>query len=339
MTAVRPLRLGLMSFAHLHAEGYAGLLGALPGVEYVGFSDDDAERGRAIAARFPGRFVGDHAALLAEGVDGVIVCSENARHLPLIEMTAARGVHVLCEKPLATTPEDAHAALAAAEKGGIGLYTAFPMRFNAPTLETRRFLHAGGLGRVWAANGTNQGECPEHHRAWFTDPALAGGGAVADHTVHLADLLRWICASEPVEVFAETNTVLYPHVGARGVETGGLLSIAFADGLFATLDCSWSKPPYYPTWGGLTLQFVGEKGVVSLDAFRQKLTVYREEAVRPVFAGWASDANAAMLAAFAAALRGETTALATGHDGARAVAVVAAAYESARTGQPARVQA
>lgn len=327
------VRIGLMSTAHIHADSYARALMQMPGVEFIGFSDDDDERAAAFASRSGARHVGDHDALLAGKPDGVLICSENTRHLPLVLMAASAGVAILCEKPLATTLEDAQAMLNAAQAAGVGLYTAFPMRFNAPVLEIKQLIASDGLGRIYAVNGTNQGECPAHHRAWFVDPALSGGGALIDHTVHLADLLRWMLQSEPTEVYAETNAILY-HKDAPQVETGGLLSLRFANGTFATIDCSWSRPPSYPTWGGLTMNIIGERGVAYLDAFRQNLMLYRGGSERSALVPWGSNADGAMLADFVGALRGAASSLATAQDGLRAVAVVAAAYESARTGKP-----
>jgi predicted dehydrogenase len=75
------MRLGILSFAHVHAEGYVGNLRAVPGVELVAFSDDDEARGKRFSERFGLRWFPRHEALFAAGVDAVVVCSENARHL------------------------------------------------------------------------------------------------------------------------------------------------------------------------------------------------------------------------------------------------------------------
>jgi predicted dehydrogenase len=338
MTETRPLRIGILSFAHLHAEGYIGALRSLPGVEFVGFADADPDRGLHFARLFNARLYPSEAALLADGVDGVVICSENARHLPLIEQAAAARVGILCEKPLATTLDDARRAVTVCAEAGVVLKTAFPMRFSAPALEIQRLIAGGGLGTVYAINSTNNGECPHHHRAWFVDPALAGGGALTDHVVHLADLVRWMLNAEPVEVYAETNHILY-RSEAPHVETGGLVSLRLSDETIVSIDCSWSKPPYYPTWGGLTMDIIGSGGLATLNAFDQNLTVYSHPNRRPTYAFWGSDPNRAMLADFAAALRGEPSRGASGGDGAAAVAVVTAAYQSARTGQPVSVPA
>ena len=196
-------------------------------------------------------------------------------------------------------------------------------------------LDAGELGQVYCFNGTNQGELPKRHRAWFVDPKLAGGGAVLDHTVHLVDIMRWYLGSEVVEVYCQTNKIF--HADEVEVETGGLLMLTFANGVFASIDCSWSKPDYYPTWGGLTFEMVTERGAVQVDAFKQNLTVYSRPLQRPVWAHWGSDSNQAMLEEFVAGIREDRPPKVTGLDGYRALEVALAAYLSAKSGFPYRL--
>ncbi|MCC6612668.1 MAG: Gfo/Idh/MocA family oxidoreductase [Anaerolineae bacterium] len=335
------MRIGILSFAHLHAEAYLGALLAMPDVEVIGIADENVERGRYFAGQFGVRQFEDYDGLLREKPDAVVITSENARHLPLVRMAADAGAAILCEKPLATTLDDARAIVNVCRAAGVPLMTAFPMRFSTPAVEIKKLIDGGGLGHVYGCNATNQGALPEFHQAenlpflkrdWFTDPLLAGGGAVADHVVHLADLLRWYFANEIREVYAVTNQIM--HKGKVGVETGGLIMLNFANGTFASIDCSWSKPAYYPTWGGLALELVAEKGLATMDAFRQVMTVYSERAGRPHYAYWGSDANAGMLRDFIGAVSDKRAPAVSGEDGLRAVEVVLAAYESARTGQP-----
>lgn len=326
------MRIGMLSFAHLHAEAYIGNLRAIPGVEVMGIADDDQARGKHFADLFNAPLYPSYEALLAEQPDGVLVCSENVRHRPLVEMAATAGAHVLCEKPLATSLADAQAMIDACDAAGVILMTAFPMRFSTPLLEVKAMLDSGGLGKVYCCNTTNQGQMPRHHREWFVDKELAGGGAVMDHTVHLADILRWYLGSEVVEVFAQTNHIL--HADTVDVETGGLIMLTLEDGTFASIDCSWSRPPHYPTWGGLTLELVGERGLVTVDAFRQNLTIYGRPEQHTIWSFWGSDANQAMLEEFVAAIREARPPKVTSYDGYKALEVGLAAYASAETGQP-----
>jgi predicted dehydrogenase len=326
------MRVGILSFAHLHAEAYISNLQANPNVEFIGLADDQPARARQYAKMFNTPVFKTHADLLNTQPDAVLVCSENARHRPLVEMAASAGAHVLCEKPLATSVEDAHAIVDVCADAGVKLMTAFPMRFSALLLEIKKMLDADGLGQVYALNTTNQGQCPKPLREWFVDKDLAGGGALTDHIVHLADVMRWYLGSEVVEVYAQSNRIL--HGDDVDVETGGLVMLTFDNGTFATIDCSWSKPAYYPTWGGLKIDIVGQKGLATVDAFRQIMTVYSHSRQRPNFAYWGSDANQAMIDDFVEAIQDDRAPRVSGEDGLKAVEIVAAAYRSALTGEP-----
>ena len=334
------MRLAIISFAHVHAEGYIHNLRAVPDAQVIGFADDDAERGQHFADLYGLDYFDSYEDLISERPDGVIICSENAYHLPLIQMAAEAGVHVLSEKPLATTLEDAQAILDVCARAGVHLMTAFPMRFSAPILEVYRLITTGQLGHIIGANTTNQGKLPRYHtvypRAWFEDKTLAGGGAVIDHTVHLTDLLRWFLRSEVVEVFADVSDILYSDAGVN-VETGGLVMLTFDNGTFVSIDCSWSKPPNYPTWGGLTMELVGKNGFVRVDPFKQVIPVFRREADGGTWAYWGSDSNQGMIDEFAAAIRDDRAPSVTGYDGYKAVEIALAVYRSVETGQPVRL--
>lgn len=329
------VRIGLLSAAHVHADAYADLLAAMPGVELIGLGDDDDDRGRSFAQLHGIRYLGGRDALLEARPDAVVVASPNAHHRYDIEAIAAAGIGVLCEKPLATTVEDAVAIVRVCRSAGVPLMTAFPMRFSPPVLSVAGSVRDGTIGRVCAVAAVNQGELPSRHRAWFGDPQLAGGGAVMDHTVHVIDLLRWMLDLEVSEVYAATNRIL--HADRAQVETGGLLLVHFGE-VIVTIDCSWSRPDTYPTWGGLGMEIVGEAGVLELDAFRQRFTLHAAGTPNARWVHWGSDANAGMLRAFVETLRTRAEAPITGLDGLRAVEVVAAAYRSAASGEPVRLE-
>ena len=329
------MKIGILSFAHHHAEAYIANLRAIPGVEVCGVADEDAGRGRRLALAHGTHFFPSYEALLASKPDGVIICTENNRHLALVEMAAALKINVLCEKPLATTLADARAVVDVCERAGVLLMTAFPMRFSAPLLEVKARLDSGELGQVYCFNASNQGELPSKHRGWFVDPLLAGGGALMDHTVHLVDIMRWYVGSEAAEVYAQANKIF--HADQVEVETGGLEMITFQNGVFASIDASWSRPPYWPTWGGLTFEMVTERGAVIVDGFKQNITVYSHANQRPVWQYWGSDMNQAMISEFVSAIREGRQPGVSGQDGLRAVEVTLAAYESVRTGQPVKL--
>ena len=333
------MKIGILSFAHHHGEAYIANLRRMPegqGVELLGVADDDPMRGQRIASQCQAIYFHSYEDLLEAKPDGVIICSENNRHRALVEMAASRGIHVLCEKPIATTLEDARAIVDACDKAGIILMTAFPMRFSAPLLEIKFRLDNGDFGDVYCFNATNQGELPTKHRPWFVDPELAGGGAIMDHTVHLVDIMRWLLGSEVKTMYARSNKIF--HADEVSVETGALEMLTFQNGTFATIDASWSRPQYWPTWGGLTFEMVTQRGAVVVDAFRQNVNIYRHEWQRSNWAYWGSDMNHAMVSDFVAAIREQRPPRVTGVDGLRAVEATLAAYESVRTGKTVHVK-
>jgi predicted dehydrogenase len=327
------LRIGLLSAAHVHADGYAPILASMPDVELLGLADPDPARGKAFGRANGLAYLGSPEDLLDQHPDAVVITSENARHREDVEACAKAGVHILCEKPLATSAADARAIVDACASAGVLLMTAFPMRFSAPVRAVESAIREGEIGPVRAIAGVNQGQLPSRQRAWFADPLLAGGGALMDHVVHLADLYRWMLRAEVVEVFAFTNRIL--HADRAEVETGGLLLLTLSDGTFASIDCSWSRPDSYPTWGGLGMEIVGDRGILELDPFRQRFALHGEPG--PAWTFWGSDPDRAMLRAFVDAVREGRQPPITGLDGLRAVEVIEAAYRSAESGEPVRI--
>ncbi len=316
-----PLRIGILSFAHLHAAGYAACLREIPGVELAAIADDDEARGRAAAGRFGGDYYREYHDLLARGdIAGVIVTAENARHRDLTLAAATAGKHVLCEKPLATTRADGLAMIAACRERGVKLQTAFPMRFSPPAIALRQIVRDGAIGAPLAVMATNPGRMPG---GWFGDPELAGGGAVMDHTVHVADLLRWIFEREITSVYAEIDTRIHPGLPTDDV---GMLLLGLEGGLFSSLDPSWSRPKTWPIWGGLTMDVIGDRGVVSMNAFNQNLQLFDDRGGRYTLLPAAEGGDPGLIRAFVNAIREDTAPPVSGEDGLRATEVALCAY-------------
>ncbi len=325
------VRIGMISFAHGHAIGYAGCVNAIPDAELVAITDDDSERGRWAAEQFGTTFEPDLDTLLArDDVDAVIICSENAHHARLTIAAAEAGKHVLCEKPLATTIEDGQAMIDVCARHGVKLQTAFPVRFNAATMALRDAVRSGQIGTPLAVNARNPGTCP---MSWFVEPELAGGGAVIDHTVHVVDVLRWMFDAEFTDVYAEIDTRIYDIPA----DDTGLLMLTMSNGVPVSLDTSWSRPANWPIWGGVEIDVIGDEGVLRLDAFADVIEM--AEINGPSYS-WQStqvSGDPEMVSAFIDAVRNNTPPPVTGEDGLRAVQVALGAYESARIKAPVRL--
>lgn len=331
------MKIAVLSFAHLHAVSYLSALSQRADIQLVATDPDHAQRpagesgGRDIADQFGVEYLDDYQAVWDWRPDAVVVCSENSKHRELTEAAAAHGAHVLCEKPLATSVADAEAMVAACEQAGVGLMIAHPVRFSTAFAELKAAYDAGAVGEVKTVLGTNNGTLPMGSRRWFVDPELAGGGSITDHTVHVADLLDSLFDGTPARsVYATSNKIL--HGAEVEVETGGLVSIEYANGVIATIDCSWSKPDSYPTWGGLTLQLIGSGGIADMDAFNQRVDGHSEKAKNGFWFSYGASADQQLINEFLNAVSTRRDPQPDGRSGLRTVKIVQAAYESVRTG-------
>ena len=326
-------KLGIMSFAHLHADGYAASINMLDGVELTAVWDDNARRGRAKAKAFDTSFVKHLDAFLDSDIEGVIICSENTKHRAMAEKAAEAGKWILCEKPLATNVADAHAMRAAAKKHKVGLGTAFPCRFSPPLKMVRDQLKAGQYGEVYSASCTNHGSMPG---GWFTDEKLSGGGAVMDHTVHVADLLRWMLRMEFTKVYCDAANLF--HKKQFDVDDLGCLHLEMEGGIQVSHIASWSRPQSFPAWGDVTMELICEKGTVHVDAFRQKLDVYSNAAKKAEWVPYGGNTDLGLVSDFVASIRERREPYANAVDGIRATEVTVAAYRSLASGKPVKIQ-
>ncbi|WP_121744847.1 Gfo/Idh/MocA family protein [Natronorubrum halophilum] len=322
-----PVRVGMLSAAHLHAGAYASVLRSLDGAELVGVVDEYDDRGREFAETHGTDFL--DAESLLERADGVVVCSTNVRHRNWIERASATGVDVLSEKPLSPAAEDARAIVDTCRDADVHLGVAMPLRFSLPARRAKAALEDGTIGSLRAISGTNRGQLPG---GWFVDPDATGGGAVMDHTVHIVDLVHWLTGDRVAEVYAETGTRFHDI----SVEDVNVLSMTLEDGTQFSLDGSWSRPDEWDFWGDATVSLVGTDATVDVDCFAQKLTHTDDsdesDGIQSLY--WGSDPNAGLVADFVEAIRADRAPETTGAEGVAAVAVVEAAYESAERGEP-----
>jgi predicted dehydrogenase len=321
-------RLAIVGFEHVHAPHYLSCLQSMPDVSVVAISEADTRKVAEYAEQIGAiPCVTDYTELLqSNSVDGVILCSANSRHKQMVIDIARAGISILCEKPLATKTVDAREMLAIAEAHGTKLGICFPCRFSESLQQGKHLIESGGLGQIVAVKATNHGTMPGD---WFADPTLSGGGAIMDHTVHVVDALRWMFEQEFVRVYAQAATRLH----TLSVEDVAVLNLEMSNGLFVTLDCSWSRPSLsFPIWGDVRIAVVGTSGILNLDLFPWTLSHYSEQAAKHVVISHDGDLNPRMLQNFVHSIQNGQPISPNGLDGLRALEVVEAAYGSVATG-------
>ncbi len=320
----------MLGVAHVHAPSYVQCVHSAQDAELVGHWDKDDSLSQSFAHNGSKPWA-DRDALI-DACDAVVIAGENLDHAELIEAAAAKSKSILCEKPLAASREQRERIERAVDKGGVLLMTAFPCPFSPAFESAVAKVGAGDIGKVLSVCATNHGKCPG---GWFTDPSKSGGGAMIDHVVHVSDLLRRLLHQEPSRVHAVTGNNMY---GEEWDDTA-MLTIEYPNGVFATLDSSWSRPASYKTWGDVTMKILGEKGVIELDLFGQGLDLFSNSSGAHATLGFGSNIDQAMVDEFLRAHREKRAPKVTMQDGLAAADLALAAYESAKSGQPVSVTA
>ncbi len=201
-------------------------------------------------------------AAFASGLDAVYIAAPNHVHRVLVEQSAAAGLDVLCEKPMATTMADAQAMVAACTRAGVRYGTAFDQRFHAAHQTLRGVVAAGRLGTVTAirivyACWLPAGWAPDGaaHDNWRIDPSRAGGGALIDLAPHGLDLAAFLLDEPLVEIAAMGQA----RVQSYTVEDGALLMARSRSGALVQLHVAYNCPDALPR---RRLEVVGTDGQV-----------------------------------------------------------------------------
>lgn len=230
-----------------HARAYA----KLPGVQVAVIADQNQPKAAALAAEVGARAEADAAALLN---DSAITIVDVALPTPLHPEYAIRaleaGKHVVIEKPLALSLDEADAMLDAAERTGRYLMVAHVLRFWPEYIAIRQVLQSGRLGQPQIATAYRLSNLPQW-ATWFRDPAMTGGSVIDLH-IHDLDLLNWL--------FGRPRWVR--AIGAKS-ETGGwdhVISQVAYDNVYASVEASNLMPLDFPFSAGLRV--VCERGVI-----------------------------------------------------------------------------
>lgn len=232
------LRFGVVGCGAIVTLHQLPALARCPALELVGVSDLDAGWAAQVARRFRvPRAFGDHRALIGS-VDAVLVATPNTTHAAIASTFLEAGVHVLCEKPMATTRADADRMLAAAESGRARLMAGHCLRFSPNLALLRQLVSEGLLGQVERITGAIG--APYDAGAQRTDfrrqKRLAGGGALMDLGVHLLDLALWM---------APGSTRIHAYRGSSlegwEVESDADVSVTVGDALEVSIRASFTQ--------------------------------------------------------------------------------------------------
>ncbi|MFJ4833003.1 Gfo/Idh/MocA family protein [Streptomyces sp. NPDC088747] len=323
------IRLGLIgagAVGALHADATTGT----PGLRVTAVCDLDATTAHRVAGPLAAAVFTDHRALIASGlVDAVVVNTPHALHTGIVTDAAAAGLHVLVEKPMATSTRDCTLMQRACEAAGVLLFVGHIQHFLPPMAAAKAAVDAGAIGRILAVHDWRTTDYrPGSRPAWFFDRAVAGGGVFFNIGTHCVDRLLWLTGSQAVAVTATAATR-----GGLPVETDVLARLELADGTACHIAVT---SVLLPPRDELTV--IGERGTL-LVARGLGARLHPDDGSAPVLLAAESEDDVPnafrdQLTAFAAAVRGERPNAVTADYGRRVVQTVEAVYAACATGQP-----
>lgn len=298
----------------------------MPDVE-VRFFDRDPGRQQEFASRHQVTCCGSAEELIA-WCDALDICLPTDLHLPFALQALNAGKHVLCEKPVVGSLQDAEALLGAVTKSGMTLMPAQVVRHFADYRKAHQLVKSGAAGVPQTARTRRGGKAPAGLGGWFQDFERSGG-VLLDLAVHDFDWLRWTLG----EVRNVTSRSVRVGQNATLGERPGdyaLTTLEFESGAVAHVEATWLDPSGFRT----TLEVCGDKGMIELDS-RKVAAVRRHQESgsqqeNPLSGD--DDPYYRQGRAFLAAIQGgpqEITAL----DGVMAVSIALAAIESAKSGK------
>ncbi len=319
----------------------APAINATPEANLVAVYSRDLDQAEAFAQKhgIPAAYASMDSLLQDSRVDAVFLCSPNFLHAQHALQAAAAGKHVLSEKPMTTTLEDAVAMVRGCRDQGVTLATGYHLRTHPGHILAREAIRQGALGNLSLAQGqwgfgVRGDTAPPPRtgrRQWWEDPELIGGAAALMGTgVHVVDLLRFLLGQEVTEVAALTDG----QTAERPLERMATVTLRFGGGTLATVCCGRLLPDskndfaIYGTKGRIT-------GRATLWESRQGRVEVVSDTVNRT-AVYPADYLANFIAEiqdFQQAVELGREPVASGMDGLRVVEVTLAMIESAKTGR------
>jgi predicted dehydrogenase len=325
----------------LQGKRHAASIQGIEGCRVATVCDVNMKVGSALAARCNAEATSSwEDAIGRPEVDAVVVCTPPHLHAPITIAALSQGKHVLCEKPLGRSPEEAKAMVQVASEAGLKLKCGCNLRHHPGIAQAKQWLVEGRIGDPLFLR-CRYGICgrPDYDKEWRGKPEISGGGELMDQGFHVLDLCRWFLG-DFAEVFAYLSTAFWQ---IAPVEDNAFVLLRTPTDQVASLHVSWTQ------WKNLfSLEIFGRDGYVQVEGLggsygterailgrREFLEPFPEEVIefRGEDLSWREEWKE-----FLAAIQESREPQGNGHDGLAVHDLVRAAYQSARTGRAERLQ-
>lgn len=258
-----------------HAPEYS----ANPNAEIVGFFDVDYARAKSLADYFGGKAFSSFAELANSDAEAVSVCTANIHHAQNTIQLLKAGKNVLCEKPMAVTPDECEEMVREAERNGKRLLIGLNQRFSSTHVMAREMIVRGEIGRPLSFSTCFAHPGPEiwtgMNNTWFFDKHIAAFGAMADLGVHKVDLIHYLLGEHISSVSAQLRTLdkKLPTGELITVDDNGFCILETPSGAVGQLHVSWTN---YGQEDNSTVIY-GTEGVLKLYADSENSLIFEKK--------------------------------------------------------------
>ena len=330
------LNFAVVGYDHAHLPRYVPAIASHPHLRLVALVAPGYNRAMAQedAKRYQALYLDSLAPLWSQTkIDAVYVGTPPDQHLAMVRELAPRGIHILCDKPLATTLQDADEILDLVEKYQIKFMVPFNPRFQLPVMKLKEMIDRGELGTIKHIHATKFGKIPRGipnlDTSWFFEQERAGFGGFGDIGIHALDALRWLAGAEAKQVYAKIDRLIEPSLT---VDDMGTMLLEFRNGVVASQQSGWANPVGNPSWLSVSFEVLGTDGAAYIGKPYHDLEIADEKKSERL-PWWRTDIASAVNE-FVHAIEEDRAPAITARDARAALELTIAAYRSAQTGEP-----
>jgi UDP-N-acetylglucosamine 3-dehydrogenase len=290
-------------------KNHARVYKELPSAELIAICDVNAERAKTLAAQYNVKAYSDSTCMLKDKqIEAVNICTWSTTLAKEAKKALDAGKHVLVEKPMATTPDQAQKMVRLAQENGLHLTVGFLMRFIPGLQLIRQSVENKKIGELVCVTAKRVSQWPER---------IGDVGVVKDTAIHDIDVMRFISKQDPVSVYAK--------MGSKRIqkfEDYAQIMLTYSDGETAFIESNWLTP--YKT---RTLTVTGSEAIMRLDYITQDLWIEQKtETIQPRLAF--QEPLKAELQHFVECIVDKKKPFVTGEDGVKALEIASAAMMS-----------
>ncbi len=337
--------IGVGPWGELHAQALA----QCPVAELAGVCDVNESRARLVMATTGARmYYTKYESLLADdSIDAVCIATPDHLHLEIASAAARAGKHLLVEKPLATTVEEAEIIADLARQAKVKLMVNFHHRWHPAIWGARETIENGRIGapHLLALRWNHRIDLPTRGLLWAGQSSI--GWYAGSHAV---DLARWLTHDEVIRVYAASGMGV---LDSLQVHTPDFLTaiLEFSRGAVATIETCWTLPYSAPSATDIRGQIIGTEGMIYFDESHHRMleryervnvgqsTTYPDTVEAPSVHGYPVGHALESVRAFARAIACDEAPPVSAADGVAAARIVAAIHQSARSKQPVPLEA